>query len=97
MLSLHLRRNYSRFAVLTPRSSRWGEETDIGGVKERWVVTWFKASLFTPMGVDVYSDRREGVSEALFRSIERGLEEGGAGEQVGVLCKGDMQAVKIEY
>ncbi len=74
----------------------WGE-SDIGGVKERWVVTWFKASLFTPMGVDIYSDRREGVSEGLFRTIEAALQEGGAGLEVGKLCKGDMQAVKIEY
>lgn len=72
----------------------WGEDEEGG---EKWVVTWFQASLFTPMGVDVYSDRKEGVSEALFGRIQRALEDSGAGEEVGRQCKEGMFAVEIKY
>lgn len=72
-----------------------GEGGDAEG-KERWVVTWFKASLFTPMGVDVYSSRKEGISEALYRAIEGALERGDAGEEVRDMCKGEMRGVVID-
>ncbi|KAI9046609.1 hypothetical protein LZ554_009352 [Drepanopeziza brunnea f. sp. 'monogermtubi'] len=73
----------------------WGE-SDVDGVQEKWVVTWFKASLFTPMGVDVYSDRKEGISEGLYGKIREALEGGLAGTEVAELCKG-MFAVEIKY
>ncbi|EKD14066.1 hypothetical protein MBM_07743 [Drepanopeziza brunnea f. sp. 'multigermtubi' MB_m1] len=73
----------------------WGE-SDLDGVHEKWVVTWFKASLFTPMGVDVYSDRKEGISEGLYGKIREALEGGLAGTEVAELCKG-MFAVEIKY
>lgn len=69
----------------------WGERED-----ERWVVTWFAPSLFTPAGVDVYSSRKEGVSEGLYGDIEGALQELGA-KEVAELCKSEMMAVKIEY
>ncbi|PBP20904.1 hypothetical protein BUE80_DR008365 [Diplocarpon rosae] len=65
--------------------------------KERWVVTWFKASLFTPMGVDVYSDRKEGMSEGLYRMISAALERGEAGEEVAGMCRAEMREVEIKY
>lgn len=68
----------------------WGER---GG--ERWVVTWFAPSLFTPAGVDVYSDRREGGSEGLVREILKGLEGMGCVEVSGV-CKDEMRVVKLD-
>ncbi|KAJ5035465.1 uncharacterized protein L3040_007932 [Drepanopeziza brunnea f. sp. 'multigermtubi'] len=86
-------------AVMQPRSHweilGWGE-SDLDGVHEKWVVTWFKASLFTPMGVDVYSDRKEGISEGLYGKIREALEGGLAGTEVAELCKG-MFAVEIKY
>jgi len=69
----------------------WGERDG-----ERWVVTWFAPSLFTPAGVDVYSGRREGISEGLFEVVEKAL-EGLRAREVAELCKNEMRAVKIEY
>lgn len=69
----------------------WGEREG-----ERWVVTWFAPSLFTPAGVDVYSSRREGVSEGLYGEIESAL-QGLEVKEVAELCKSEMMAVKIEY
>ncbi|KAM7204812.1 hypothetical protein V8F33_001401 [Rhypophila sp. PSN 637] len=74
----------------------WGERDIPGseGEKERWVVTWFEATLFTKEGVDIYSDRREGGSPELVEEILgelKGLK--GAEELVGI-CE-DMKAVEI--
>lgn len=69
----------------------WGER---GG--ERWVVTWFAPSLFTPAGLDVYSSRKEGISEGLFREVEGALKQLEA-KEVAELCKNEMMAVKIDY
>lgn len=46
----------------------WGVKGD-----ERWVVTWFAASLFTPAGIDIYCSKKEGISEELYGEIEAGL------------------------
>jgi acetolactate synthase small subunit len=59
-------------------------------------VTWFAPSLFTPAGVDIYSSRKEGVSEGLYKEIEAALQVLEANE-VAELCKSEMMAVKIEY
>ncbi|OAA56893.1 hypothetical protein ISF_07409 [Cordyceps fumosorosea ARSEF 2679] len=48
----------------------WGESTTTG---ERWAVTWFAPTLFTKEGIDVYSSRREGISEAVYGEIDRAL------------------------
>jgi hypothetical protein len=69
----------------------WGEKDG-----ERWVVTWFAPSVFTPAGVDVYSSRKEGISEGLFKEVERALEDLGA-KEVAELCKREMRGVEIEY
>ncbi|KAE8452490.1 hypothetical protein EG329_000392 [Mollisiaceae sp. DMI_Dod_QoI] len=60
----------------------WGEWGEGEGQRERerWVVTWFAPSLFTPAGVDVYSDRKEGGSEALVRDVLGALERMGCRE-----------------
>ncbi len=42
----------------------WGERNG-----EKWVVTWFAPSLFTPMGIDLYCDRKEGMSGTLEADI----------------------------
>lgn len=67
----------------------WGEEG------ERWVVTWFASSLFTPAGLDIYSSRKEGLSRGLFERIEKAL-EGLEAKEIAELCKAEMREVKIE-
>lgn len=37
----------------------WGERDG-----EKWAVTWFAPSMFTPAGVDIYSGNKKGMSEA---------------------------------
>jgi hypothetical protein len=69
----------------------WGERDG-----ERWVVTWFAPSLFTPAGVDIYSSRKEGLSKGLYGDIMSGL-EGLEAKDMAELCKEEMRAVKIEY
>ena len=69
----------------------WGEREG-----ERWVVTWFAPSMFTPAGVDIYSSRKEGISEGLYKDVQLALEKLEARE-VATLCTKEMMAVKIEY
>ncbi|KAK5660728.1 hypothetical protein OQA88_12093 [Cercophora sp. LCS_1] len=47
----------------------WGERTLVDGTTERWVVTWFAATLFTKEGLDIYCDRKEGVSQETVDAI----------------------------
>lgn len=69
----------------------WGEKGD-----ERWVVTWFAPSLFTPAGLDIYSSRKEGMSPELFNEIETAL-EGLEAKDMAALAKAEMKAVQIAY
>jgi hypothetical protein len=69
----------------------WGERAG-----ERWVVTWFAPSLFTPAGLDIYCDRKEGISEGLYREIRTALEMMEV-KELAALVKSDMLPVKIEY
>lgn len=76
----------------------WGEDEEDGN-KERecWVVTWFAASMFTPMGLDVYSSRKGGISAGLYARVKEVLEGLGEGaEELAELCKTEMREVKIE-
>ncbi|CAG8960640.1 hypothetical protein HYFRA_00013518 [Hymenoscyphus fraxineus] len=71
----------------------WGE---VEG--ERWIVTWFEASLFTSAGLDIYSEGREGLSAGLYEEIMRNLEDVGeleGCEELGKIVKG-MFGVKID-
>lgn len=72
----------------------WGERELPGGGVERWVVTWFEATVFTQEGVDIYSDREEGGSEGLVAEILEKLNGIGARE-LGELCERDMRVVEI--
>jgi hypothetical protein len=69
----------------------WGER---GG--EKWVVTWFAPSMFTPAGVDIYSSEKEGMSEGLYKDIMKAL-EGSETKELADLVKAEMQEVKIQY
>jgi len=76
----------------------WGERYLDGqeGKKERWVVTWFAPSLFTPAGLDIYSDRREGLSEGTYQIVMEALKGLEAKDLVELVQK-EMREVKIEY
>jgi hypothetical protein len=75
----------------------WGERPCAGaeGGVERWVVTWFAPTLFTKEGVDVYSDRREGVSQETLDEILRAL-KGLDAKPVAQMCEKDMRPVEIK-
>ncbi|UNI19888.1 hypothetical protein JDV02_006032 [Purpureocillium takamizusanense] len=73
----------------------WGEETAADGARERWAVTWFAPTLFTKEGVDVYCDRREGLSEATYKRVEEALTKLGAAPVVAMVEK-DMRPVEIK-
>ena len=69
----------------------WGER---GG--EKWAVTWFAPSMFTPAGVDIYSSHKEGIDEGLYSDILKAL-EGLETKEIADQVKAEMQEVKIEY
>lgn len=73
----------------------WGEETTAEGARERWAVTWFAPTLFTKEGVDVYCDRREGLSEATYKRVEEALRKLEAPPVVSMVDK-DMRPVEIK-
>jgi hypothetical protein len=56
----------------------WGErplpDGNSDGV-ERWAVTWFAPTLFTEEGLDIYSDRREGLSAKTVEEIIEALKQ----------------------
>lgn len=73
----------------------WGErDLPDGKGKERWVVTWFEATLFTKEGVDIYSDRREGGSRELVEEILGGLKGLKGADELVRICE-DMKQVEI--
>lgn len=54
----------------------WGERPlPSGGGVERWAVTWFAPTLFTEEGVDLYSDRREGLDKETADAIIEALKQ----------------------
>jgi hypothetical protein len=69
----------------------WGERGD-----EKWVVTWFAPSMFTAAGVDIYSSKKEGIGEELYKDIMLAL-EGVEAKEIADLVKAEMKEVKIEY
>ncbi|XWX01631.1 hypothetical protein V2A60_009659 [Cordyceps javanica] len=73
----------------------WGEATGADGTSERWAVTWFAPTLFTKEGIDVYSSRREGISEALYGEISKALRGLEARPLVDMTTK-DMRPVEIK-
>jgi hypothetical protein len=49
----------------------WGEEEGTGN---KWVVTMFAKTLFTPAGIDVYAKHRAGLKPETVEGIKRALE-----------------------
>lgn len=61
----------------------WGKEEGTGN---KWVVTMFAKTLFTPAGIDVYSQRSQGVEKATLEGIKKALsevEDGGVKKMAG--------------
>ncbi|KAH8677836.1 hypothetical protein BX600DRAFT_506839 [Xylariales sp. PMI_506] len=79
----------------------WGERPRLSGEGangdtevESWVVTWFAPTLFTKEGVDIYSDRREGLSKATLDEIMRALKNLNTPGLVAMIEK-DMLEVEV--
>ncbi|KAI0389727.1 hypothetical protein F5Y17DRAFT_462446 [Xylariaceae sp. FL0594] len=54
----------------------WGERpVPSGGGTERWAVTWFAPTLFTEEGIDIYSDRKEGLRAETVKQIIEALKQ----------------------
>lgn len=70
----------------------WGERDD----GERWVVTWFAPTLFTKEGVDLYSDRQEGMSETLAGEVLAALKGLDGAKGVVDMVEKDMRAVQVQ-
>ncbi|KAK4133121.1 hypothetical protein BT67DRAFT_423883 [Trichocladium antarcticum] len=75
----------------------WGEwEDPATRVRERWVVTWFRETVFTEEGVDVYFERREGGSEGLVRAVLAELRRVARGcGRLERLLEGEMREVSV--
>lgn len=72
----------------------WGERTRPDGEVERWLVSWFAATTFTKEGLDILTDRKEGVSEETAGEIFEAL-KGLEAKRVVELVEKDMLPVKI--
>ncbi|KAJ9619919.1 hypothetical protein H2203_008193 [Taxawa tesnikishii (nom. ined.)] len=53
----------------------WGEELNDTGERNKWAVTYFAKTLFTPAGVDVYSSKEGGLKKDTIESIRNALAE----------------------
>lgn len=73
----------------------WGEAQRGDGETERWAVTWFAPTVFTKEGIDVYCDRREGLSEGTYGMILDALKKVEAAELRDMVEK-DMLPVEIK-
>ncbi|KFA60868.1 hypothetical protein S40285_04836 [Stachybotrys chlorohalonatus IBT 40285] len=72
----------------------WGEAQTPDGARERWAVTYFAPTLFTKEGLDIYCDRKEGLSEQTYSSIMEALKKLDAKHLVDLVMT-DMQPVEI--
>ncbi len=62
---------------------------------ERWVVTWFAPTLFTQEGLDIYSDRKEGLSQETLDGVLKALRELDDAPKIVTLAEKQMQPVEI--
>ncbi|KAH8157484.1 hypothetical protein CIB48_g10764 [Xylaria polymorpha] len=73
----------------------WGERPLPNGEGvERWAVTWFAPTLFTAEGIDLYSDRKEGLDKETGDDIINALKQLKAPKLVQLVEK-SMQEVAI--
>ncbi|KAK8107909.1 uncharacterized protein PG998_009922 [Apiospora kogelbergensis] len=79
----------------------WGERpltsaSAPGGGVERWAVTWFAATLFTPEGVDIYTDRPEGLSTETLAGITAALKSLQSAPKVVEYVEKDLREIQIQ-
>jgi hypothetical protein len=75
----------------------WGERpTGDGGQVERWMVTWFASTLFTEEGIDVLTDRRDGLPEETLNTILAKLTTLDEAPDVVKIVKEKLQPVEIK-
>lgn len=72
----------------------WGESTLADGSTERWMVSWFAATMFTKEGLDILTDRREGTSKETVEGVMAKL-KGLEATYVSELCEKNMKPVEI--
>ncbi|KAK7948096.1 uncharacterized protein PG986_008982 [Apiospora aurea] len=63
---------------------------------ERWVVTWFAATLFTPEGIDIYTDRREGISPETLAGVTAALNSLQSAPKVVQYVEKDLREIQIQ-
>ncbi|CAM1509082.1 Fc.00g028210.m01.CDS01 [Cosmosporella sp. VM-42] len=73
----------------------WGEGVTAEGVREKWAVTWFAPTVFTKEGIDVYCDKKEGLSAATYEKIDAALKALGERHLVEMVEK-DIRPVEIQ-
>jgi hypothetical protein len=73
----------------------WGEADAPDGSKEKWVVTYFAPTVFTKEGVDIYTDRKEGLSEATYARIMDALKALDTQHVVDMVSQ-DMKPVEVK-
>lgn len=73
----------------------WGEAKTASGETERWAVTWFAPTIFTKEGLDVYCDKKEGISDETYSKIDEALRKVKATALVDMVAK-DMKPVEIK-
>ena len=62
--------------LLSIASSHWAVLTWADGkMEEQWVVTYFKKTLFTPAGIDIYSRKKGGLRDETIVSIKEALKQ----------------------
>lgn len=64
--------------------------------EERWVVTWFAPTLFTPAGLDIYCNNKDGISHGLYNEIHEAL-KGLEATELADLARDQMREVLIAY
>lgn len=72
-----------------------GERPGADGQPERWIVTWFQKTLFTDEGIDILTDRQEGLSEETLSTIMASLKALNAPDMVGIV-ETSMQPVDVK-
>ncbi|KAK2070988.1 hypothetical protein P8C59_005445 [Phyllachora maydis] len=73
----------------------WGERPLPGGGIERWAVTWFTPSMFTQEGIDIYADRKGGLSKETAGEIIQHLKTLPT-EKLASMCESDLKEVEIK-
>ncbi|KAI4599125.1 hypothetical protein KJ359_002083 [Pestalotiopsis sp. 9143b] len=74
----------------------WGEQTAPDREVERWLVIWFAKTLFTEEGVDILTDRKEGLSEQTFSAITTQLKEMKDAKDVVAMIEKKLNPVAVK-